>query len=106
MRPDDLPFSPQFDVDTVRYVSRGGSNVFLFTPKDEADALRILNLLAENNSMAMFNVGFWRGEATWENVNRWGHAVCSTILTPRFWNIPYFSVFISQMNRAGTASPP
>ena len=93
MRPDDLPFSPQFDVDTVRYVSRGGSNVFLFTPKDEADALRILNLLAENNSMAMFNVGFWRGEATWENVNRWGHAVCSTILTPKVLEHPAFFGF-------------
>lgn len=93
MRPDDLPFSPQFDVDTVRYVSRGGSNVFLFTPKDEADALRILNLLAENNSMAMFSVGFWRGEATWENVNRWGHAVCSTILTPKVLEHPAFFGF-------------
>ncbi len=93
MRPDDLPFSPQFDIDTVRYVSRGGSNVFLFTPRNEADALRILELLAENNSMAMFNVGFWRGEATQENVNRWGHAVCSTILTPKVLEHPAFFGF-------------
>ena len=43
--------------------------------------------------MAMFNVGFWRGEATWENVNRWGHAVCSTILTPKVLEHPAFFGF-------------
>ena len=93
MRPDDLPFVPTMDVDNVRYVSRGGSNVFFFTPKDESDALRILNLLADNNSMAMFHVGFWRGEPTRENVERWGHALSSTILTRRVVEHPAFFGF-------------
>lgn len=92
MRPDELRHTDQTDIDTVRYLSRGGSNVFIFTPQSEKEALRLLDLLVENNSMAMFHVGFWRGQATMENTEKWGHGVCN-ILTPKVVNHPGFFGF-------------
>ncbi len=92
MRPDNLRHVPQTDVDTVRYVSRGGSNVFIFSPKTEADALRILDICVANKSMALLSIGFWRGPATQENAERWGHGVCS-LLTPQVLAHPGFFGF-------------